>query len=146
MNIYGLDIKSHDIPWYLPKWWFSGTPNSSILVGLSTIIHPFWGTSTLGNLQISPKDSWFFPTLGQAGLAARQTLHPLGQQSLRGPSGFWPALETRWLGDFSWPMCSTVLVSLATKTGWFLGCWSIFQHHGGWGTRQQQKWRWTKLR
>ena len=32
-----------------------GTPKSSILIGFSTINHPFWGTSIFGNTQILPQ-------------------------------------------------------------------------------------------
>ena len=31
----------------------SGTPKSSILIGISIINHPFWGTTIFGNPQIS---------------------------------------------------------------------------------------------
>ena len=30
----------------------SGTPKSSILIGFSTINHPFWGITILGNIHI----------------------------------------------------------------------------------------------
>ena len=30
----------------------NGTPKSSILIGVSTINHPFWGTPIFGNIQI----------------------------------------------------------------------------------------------
>ena len=37
----------------------SGTPKSSILIGFSTINHPFWGTPIFGNTQISQLKSFF---------------------------------------------------------------------------------------
>ena len=37
----------------------SGTPKSSILIGFSTINHPFWGTPIFGNTQINmPMNNW----------------------------------------------------------------------------------------
>ena len=34
-----------------------GTPKSSILIGISIINHPFWGTTILGNTHIPPSKS-----------------------------------------------------------------------------------------
>ena len=39
--------------------WNGGTPNSSILIGLSIIHHQFWGTPIYGNLRIFYKLSIF---------------------------------------------------------------------------------------
>ena len=36
--------------WVFPK--IDGTPKSSILIGLSSINHPFWGTPIFGNTHI----------------------------------------------------------------------------------------------
>ena len=36
----------------LPKIVLPGTPESSILVGISIIYHPFWGISIFGNTHI----------------------------------------------------------------------------------------------
>ena len=35
----------------------NGTPKSSILIGISIINHPFWGTPILGNTQITNKQT-----------------------------------------------------------------------------------------
>ena len=40
----------------------SGTPKSSILIGFSTINHPFWGTTIFGNTQILLLGSNISPT------------------------------------------------------------------------------------
>ena len=36
--------------WVFPK--IGGTPKSSILIGFSSINHPFWGTIIFGNIQM----------------------------------------------------------------------------------------------
>ena len=40
-NVHELDVSEN-----------SGTPKSSILIGLSIIMHPFWGTPIFGNTQL----------------------------------------------------------------------------------------------
>ena len=39
----------------------SGTPKSSILIGFSTINHPFWGTTIFGNTHIDTVDGIILP-------------------------------------------------------------------------------------
>ena len=38
----------------------AGTPKSSILIGISMINHPFWGTPIFGNTHIYPKQPRVF--------------------------------------------------------------------------------------
>ena len=55
----------------------SGTPKSSILIGLSLINHPFWATPIFGNTQINlrkdlPKVEGFFQMLGKKSFQSDQ--------------------------------------------------------------------------
>ena len=39
-----------------------GTPKSSILIGISIINHPFWGTTIFGNTHIEDSMIFLFPS------------------------------------------------------------------------------------
>ena len=65
--IWGHEMVIHFLNSSVPEMGVSenrGTPKSSILIGFSIINHPFWGTSIVGNSQITPGFSLvavFFP-------------------------------------------------------------------------------------
>ena len=47
----------------------SGTPKSSILIGLSSINHPFWGTPIFGNTHLGHQHFSAKGAVGQAAAA-----------------------------------------------------------------------------
>ena len=51
----------------------SGSPKSSILIGVSTINHPFWGTTIFGNTHTPPKMNQWIPTTGIKGTISKNT-------------------------------------------------------------------------
>ena len=48
----------------------NGTPKSSILIGISSINHPFWGTTIFGNTHISHETCTSSKTQDSISLAA----------------------------------------------------------------------------
>ena len=76
--------------WVFPKIsQNSGTPKSSILIGISIINHPFWGTPIFGNTHISPTPPFLAATKQTLLCCLAAGLPNLGRIrfSLRNPMG-----------------------------------------------------------
>ena len=53
----------------------SGTPKSSILIGFSTINHPFWGTTIFGNTYVSRENLRYISSKKSTGRSPAPTPH-----------------------------------------------------------------------
>ena len=112
-----------------------GTPKSSILIGFSIINHPFWGTSIVGNSQITPGFSLvavFFPAaVGSQQPPSRPLWTDVMSEVQRGCIG-----EADWLIVVTMTFEGQCLVyyvtvySAVSSPTWLSACWRLWQHLG----------------
>ena len=89
------------IPYYMDVSKNRGTPKSSILIGFSTINHPFWGASIFGNTHM---EIWGVDrpdrTFGASQIVRFKDLHFVDSSSPLATPTFLPTLLVRFCGGF----------------------------------------------
>ena len=117
-------FKSHPLIWVFPKIMIP--PKSAILIGVSIINHPFWGTPIFGNIHI-PLQVWLMSFAFWAYKGWLQVAQGSMQPPFRdGPVWYWLMLQksskvTSWDGKKSHYLQGVLYMS----GGWEWDFWTI---------------------